>query len=405
MQFSQSLRILLCGLVLLSCACRGRRTAPVTEIDLMSNGHEERLIRGLYPLQEKLRWTKPSFALSLDAPRTERPIFLELQFFLTAELMETAHTVTLIVTVNGVEIGRETYHKDGRYIFTRYVPRRALASKSVVEVEMDRSASMPENGRLIGLLAASAGLKEYEGTVEYRENQVWLAREGYRNAAEQRRLQITPEKELELRKLYASLPLWNNVRFQNLPLKKNPLDLWMTQQLVFEIRPDLIVDTNAGNGAFPLYLAQVLDGMSLTHSKVIAVNSRNEIAQQAASHFLTKKYIEFPRGETSDPAVVAQIAARAKGLTTMVIVDGETSAEKVRETLRLYSPLVSSKSYLIVQGTYRDAVPLPAETPAGPYKAVRQFLDEDGGQKSFETDTSREELIFTFNPGGWLRRK
>ena len=64
------------------------------------------------------------------------------------------------MTTNGVEIGRETYYKDGRFIFTRYVPRRALGQKVIVEVEIDRSATFPEIGRLIGLLAAAAGLKE-----------------------------------------------------------------------------------------------------------------------------------------------------------------------------------------------------------------------------------------------------
>jgi cephalosporin hydroxylase len=371
----------------------------------MGKAHEERLIRGFYPLQKDLRWTKPAFALALDPPRTERPIYLELQFFLAGELMDQARSVTLIASVNGVEVGRQTYYGTGHCVFTRYVPRRALAQRAEVEVEMDRAATHPEDGRLIGLLAASAGLKEYESTAEYRENQIWLAREGYRNAERQRRLHISPEKELELRKLYTALPLWDSVRFQNVPLKKNPLDLWMTQQIVFEVRPDLIVDTDAGNGGFPLYLAQALDGMSLTRSKVIAVDPRNALAPEAAAHFLARKYLEFPRGEATDPALFAEIAGRAKGRTTLVIIDAETSAERVRERLKLYAPLVSSGSYLIVQGTYRDAVPLQPGPAPGPYRAVRQFLDEDGGQQSFETDTSREELIFTFNPGGWLRRK
>jgi hypothetical protein len=159
----------------------------------MGQAHEERLIRGFYPLQKDLRWTKPAFALALDPPRTERPIYLELQFFLPGELMDQARSITLIASVNGVEVGRQTYYGTGHCVFTRYVPHRALAQRAEVEVEMDRAATHPDD----------------------------------------RRLHISPEKELELRKLYTALPLWDNVRFQNVPLNKNPLDLWMTQQIVF----------------------------------------------------------------------------------------------------------------------------------------------------------------------------
>ena len=47
------------------------------------------------------------------------------------------------------------------------------------------------------------------------------------------------------------------------------------------------------------------------------------------------------------------------------IAPADVAPDKLRETLKLYSPLVSSGSYLIVQGTYRDAVPLQPETAAG----------------------------------------
>ena len=76
----------------------------------------------------------------------------------------------------------------------------------------------------------------------------------------------------------------------------------------------------------------------------------------------------------------------------------------VMKELRMYSPLVSRGSYLVVEDTNLDSVPvLPNEFP-GPYAAVVKFLAE-GGSKDFEQDVRREQSGTTFYPRGWLRRK
>jgi cephalosporin hydroxylase len=66
--------------------------------------------------------------------------------------------------------------------------------------------------------------------------------------------------------------------------------------------------------------------------------------------------------------------------------------------------MVSRGSYLVVEDTHLDGVPTSPESGPGPHAAVEQFLRE-GGRADFEIDLSRENMIMTFNPGGWLRRK
>src|SRR5262249_25185466 len=248
----------------------------------------------------------------------------------------------------------------------------------------------------------SVGLKDYHWTIEYHQTQAWLARQGYQRAVDQRRLALPPEKELELRKLFTALPVWKDLKFQNLPVHQNPLDLWMIQQIIYEVQPDFIVTTGAGSEGFVIYLGQTLDGLKLESARNLNV-SLQALTFQFSTHFLVRKYIQFLHEDPKDPATAAAIAAKIKGRKTMVVLDSDHTAEHVLQELRLYGAMVSPASYLILQNTRLDAA--PGQPESGTYEALRQFLRGDEIGKLFEPDPSREALIFTLNAGGWLRRK
>jgi cephalosporin hydroxylase len=304
--------------------------------------------------------------------------------------------------VNDVEVGRQTYFKDGHYIFTRYVPVRALKPRPArVRFELSRSAKRPGDGRALGLLALSVGLKEYEGTIEDGQTREWLAREGFRKALDQEKVLFPPSKALELKQLFAALPALNTLKFQNLPVSQNPLDLWMIQQIVQETLPEVIVETGTGAGGSALYLAAVLHAMDRKTSKILTVG-QTKPNPEAISNSLWSKYVEFRQGDLTDPDLVAELTKRAAGRVTLVLLNSDRSGSRILEQLNLYAPLVSRRGYLVVQHTAPAG--LPPESNTSPAEAVRRFLDS-GGAKTFEQDTSREMMIFTANSGGWLRRK
>ena len=85
----------------------------------------------------------------------------------------------------------------------------------------------------------------------------------------------------------------------------------------------------------------------------------------------------------------------------MVILDSAHSFGHVLSELRLYAPFVSPERYLIVEDTNVNGHPVRGDFGPGPMEAVQRFLAEDGG---FAADHSREKLLMTFNPGGFLRR-
>jgi cephalosporin hydroxylase len=112
--------------------------------------------------------------------------------------------------------------------------------------------------------------------------------------------------------------------------------------------------------------------------------------------------VEFSLGSSTDPAIVSKFAERVKNSRTLVNLDSDHSMHHVLNELRAYAPLVSPGSYIAVEDTHLDGVPTHPEQGAGPMAAVLQFLAEN---REFEQDFSREAMVMTSYPGGWLRRK
>ncbi len=207
----------------------------------------------------------------------------------------------------------------------------------------------------------------------------------------------------KMMKLYHELPIWRSMWFQNVPIEKNPLDLWMMQQIIYETQPEFVVETGTFRGGSALYWAHTLNGMGLDNSRVITVDI-GDYKSTAATHPLWKKYVTFMKGSSTDPGIVAEITKQVKGHRVFVTLDSDHSMQHVLSEIHAYAPLVSRGDYLIVEDTHMDGVPTQPNFGPGPMAAVLQFL-KDGGSKDFEQDISREAFVMTFQPGGWLRRK
>ncbi len=370
---------------------------------MANENYQARVLRGIYAGPLLWKWTEPSFALSLDPPSESKATFLEMDLVVPEEVMGKATAVTVTGKVNGVEVGRQTYRKSGRAVFACKVPPKALQTHpAVVEFAVDHSAT--DQGRTVGLIAYAVGLKEYEQTAEYRDAQMAESRKAYEIVLQQRDQQIPLEKQRELMKLFHDLPIWESLRFQNVRIIKNPLDLWMLQQIAYEVQPDYVIETGTWYGGSALYWAHTLNGMGRENARVLTVDIQDLTQPGAASHPLWKKYVKFFLGSSTDPLIVKKMSHEVSGFRTIVNLDSDHSMHHVLNELRMYAPLVSPGSYLAVEDTHLDGVPTHPEQGPGPMAAVRQFLAE-GGSKEFEQDFSREAMVMTSYPGGFLRRK
>jgi cephalosporin hydroxylase len=377
----------------------------VFELMVADRSLQKRLLYGFYEGSEGWRWTARRFALALDVPPpADADAILELDFSAPVELMNEIHSVTVSARVNGTGVGHARYSHEGRYLLRLNVPAAVLKqSPALVEFELNRAAREPDSRRERGLIVVTAALKHGENVPLDREAAAQLAEQGYLQLLQQRRAQLPPEKQNELMKLFHDLNVWRQTWFQNVQIEKNPLDLWMMQQIIYEVQPEFIVETGTWKGGSALYWAHTLNGMGLENARVLTVDVQ-DVNRTAAEHPLWKKYVTFLKGSSTDPKIVAAIAQRTSGHKTLVTLDSDHSMGHVLGELKAYGPLVTPRSYLVVEDTHIDGVPTQPGFGPGPMAAVLEFL-KDGGNRDFEQDFSREAMIMTFNPGGWLRRK
>lgn len=187
---------------------------------------------------------------------------------------------------------------------------------------------------------------------------------------------------------------WRNTRYRGITTWKCPLDLWVYQEIIHEVQPDLIVETGTAYGGSALYLADLCE--TLGHGRVVTVDNRDRAGD-----------VEHPRltkviGSSSDLEVrnLVERDIEPNG-SVIVILDSDHSAQHVRAELDLWSDLVTVGSYLIVEDTNLNGRPVYPSFGPGPGEAVDSFLLT---RDDFEVDVSREKLFLTWNPGGYLRR-
>lgn len=183
--------------------------------------------------------------------------------------------------------------------------------------------------------------------------------------------------------------------FLGVPTLQHPFDAWITQEIIWETRPELIIECGSYAGGSALLWASILEQIGV--GEIVAIDRNDNTAEAQKSPLWDR--VDFIQGSTTRTNVVAIAEAAATGQRTMVILDSAHTAEHVAAELELYAPLVSLGCYLIVQDGHVSQVD-PGHGP-GPREATEAFLET---HPEFEVDERRERMLFTFNPSGFLRR-
>ncbi len=189
--------------------------------------------------------------------------------------------------------------------------------------------------------------------------------------------------------------VFNRMKWMGVRILKNPMDLWIYQEIIFESQPDFIVEIGSANGGSTLYLANILD--CINNGNIISID-----IDRSAYNISHKRVVEIT-GDSLDKAIVEEVKRICHGKKVLVIHDGDHSEESVYKNLVEYSGLVTQGSYFIVEDSIIDVF-TPAEGiggHSGPLNAVTEFLKND---KSFIVDKDKERYLLTYNQCGFLKR-
>ena len=184
---------------------------------------------------------------------------------------------------------------------------------------------------------------------------------------------------------------------------QHPFDAWIQQEIIFEIKPDFIVETGTFQGGSAGLWATILEHAN-PDGRVISIDIEDKRSSAHRSLPIVKRRVDFLLGSAIDPTIVQEVAKRVQGKKVLVILDDAKSPQHILAELKAYAPIVSVGSYVIVQGTHLGyRVPQwngPAWAP-GAFKGVQMFM---ATTDEFMIDHSREALIATESPSGFLRR-
>jgi cephalosporin hydroxylase len=164
--------------------------------------------------------------------------------------------------------------------------------------------------------------------------------------------------------------------------------------MLFELRPDVIVECGTGTGGSSLFLAHQCDLLGTGRIITVDVIDLPDRPQHERITHLV--------GSSISDEILQQIRSSLKDTDkVMVILDSDHSKQHVLNELKCYCDMVSVGSYIVVEDSIIGGHPVKPRRKPGPMEAVFEFLETNS---DFVIDKDREKFLLTFNPNGYLKK-
>jgi len=188
--------------------------------------------------------------------------------------------------------------------------------------------------------------------------------------------------------------IMNESTYFGIKTLKSPIDFWIYQEIMFETKPNVVIEIGNFYGGSTLALAHICD--CLGRGRVIGLDmSHHNVPESVKAH----PRITLIEGDACKLfEVITKLIKKEDSV--LVIEDSSHTYDNTLKVLRTYSALVKPGDYFIVEDSIchhgLDVGPNP-----GPYEAIEAFIDEN---KHFEADRSKESFFISWNPKGYLKR-
>ncbi len=201
-----------------------------------------------------------------------------------------------------------------------------------------------------------------------------------------------------------------NFSWMGRPIIQYPQDMIAMQEIIWDLKPDLIIETGIAHGGSLIYYASLLELIGKGEVLGIDIDIRKHNREEIENHPMFKR-IQMIEGSSISRETIEQVKKIADGRQTILVcLDSNHTHEHVLAELNLYSPFVTPGSYIIVFDTIVEHLPenyLPGnKRPWGagnnPLTSITSFLEKND---SFVADSAIDhKLLISVAPGGYLRR-
>jgi cephalosporin hydroxylase len=189
------------------------------------------------------------------------------------------------------------------------------------------------------------------------------------------------------------------LKYKGLSMIKNPFDLIVYDEIIWDVRPTIIIEIGSDHGGFALWLAdhaKMLLSDSGINTEVITI----DLCDKASLNLKTVSAISCIVGDCNSTEVLSKIKSGISDKDTVLII--EDSSHYYDHTINVlgnYKDFVTVGSYFIVEDGICDVLNF-GPTP-GPMRVVEKWIINN---PNYMIDRSREKYIITYNPKGFLKR-
>ncbi len=199
-----------------------------------------------------------------------------------------------------------------------------------------------------------------------------------------------------------------NFTWMGRPIIQYPQDMIAMQELIWEIKPDLIIETGIAHGGSIIYYASLLELIGKGEVLGIDIDIREHNKKKIEEHPMHKR-IHMLEGSSISEEMIEKVRPYTVGKDKILVcLDSNHTHEHVLGELNSYAPFVTPGSYLVVFDTIVEDLPekyLPNRfwgKGNNPKTAVHEFLKYND---NFVVDESMDhKLLISVNPEGYLKR-
>jgi cephalosporin hydroxylase len=199
-----------------------------------------------------------------------------------------------------------------------------------------------------------------------------------------------------------------NFSWMGRPIIQYPQDMIAMQEIIWELKPDLIIETGIAHGGSLVYYASIMELIGKGEVLGIDIDIREHNRKEIEAHPMFKR-IKMIQGSSVEKETVEKVKERARGKETILVcLDSNHTHDHVLRELEFYAPFVTKGSYLVVFDTIVEELPdnyLPGRAWSvgdNPKTAVYEFLENND---HFSIDRSIDnKLLISVAPEGYLKR-
>jgi cephalosporin hydroxylase len=198
------------------------------------------------------------------------------------------------------------------------------------------------------------------------------------------------------------------------PVIQLPEDMLRIQEVIYQVKPDVLIETGIAHGGSLIYYASIFKAMGKGRVIGIDIDIRPHNRTAIEAHELYE-YLTLIEGSSIAPEVIDQVKTKTRpGETVMVVLDSCHTKQHVLEELEAYAPLVTPNSYIVATDGIMHWLGNAPRTEAdwtwnNPKTAAQEFITKhpefENAQLKFPFNEGNITETVTYWPGAWLRRK